>query len=544
MKDLLRASNVSLSFDGIKAVRDVSFSIKDKEFLGLMGPNGAGKTSLLNCLARIYDPTSGHIHFEDTDLLSLSTDQIVKLGITRTFQDLNFFNTIPDMLVIDYVRLGQFGKTKNSLFSDGLGLRASRSKEWASKKSARRILEFFRELRESLEPPQIDRGFPILYGKQGFADLIDVEYQPIESLSFAWRRRLDLARALVSKPRLILLDEPAQGLPPSEIENLGEIFKKIRSEFGMSGLIVEHNMSLLLEISDRVMVMNSGEKLMEGTPLEVKNNKEVIEVYLGKEKTLEEKPENKLSVQRTGDAKTEEVLKVSNLDVFYGRAQALFSVSVELFTHQIASVLGTNGSGKSTLLKAISGAEKPSFGEILVMGKYVPLGWPELSAEAGLQYVPQGHVIFPDMTVLNNLKVASYLPSKKKNYNFKLNLERVIRFFPQLRDLLKVEATKLSGGQQQMLAIAQALIAEPQILLLDEPSLGLAPVYVDILFDTIQLISKEEGLSILLVEQNVAKALEISDYIYILNAGILSGEGTSKKFKEDPSLIFKRLGFY
>lgn len=546
MPELLEVSDLTIRFGGVKAVEKLSFSVSANSFVGMMGPNGAGKTTVINVLSRVYTPNQGKITFDGQDLLKLRGDQLIELGVARTFQDLNFFSLIPDMMVIDYVRLGQFGIFNNSILSDGLQVKRSRTKEWELKKNARRILEFFREMREGLEPPQAERGYPILYGKEGFADLIDVEHQTIDSLSFAWRRRLDLARALVSKPRFLLLDEPSQGLPPSEIENLGRVLKKIRSEFNLSALIVEHNMPILMDTSDKVIVMNSGEKFIEGPPGEIRKNPQVIEEYLGKSNEPGASKIEVASPAREKEEKTTQspILEVKDLDVYYGQAQALFSISVDLYPHQITTVLGTNGSGKSTLLKAISGIEKPTFGEIWVNGEFLPLGWPEFSAARGVQYVPQGHVIFPEISVLDNLKVGGYLASKKKGYNLKKEVERILHFFPQLTDVLKVEATKLSGGQQQMLAISQALIAHPQVLLLDEPSLGLAPIYVEAIFSIIKQISIEEGCSILMVEQNVAKALEVSDYIYMLNAGILTGKGPSERFKADSSIISKNLGFY
>jgi len=540
MSNLLEVSSLTISFGGIKAVEDLSFSVLPNTFVGLMGPNGAGKTTVLNCLSRVYKPKTGRITIEGQDLLAMKGNQLVGLGITRTFQDLNFFNLIPDMMVIDYVRLGQFSTGNNSILAGGMQLKKLREREWELKKAARRILEFFREVREDTEPPQSERDYPVLYGKEGFADLIEVEHQPIGNLSFAWRRRLDLARALVSRPKLILLDEPSQGLSPSEIEKLGDTLTKIRTEFGVSALIVEHNMPLLTAISDKIIVMNSGKKLTEGSPEDVRRNPQVHEEYFGK---LNGRTSNVPST-KTASPKGDPILTVKDLDVYYGQAQALFSISLDLYPNQIATVLGTNGSGKSTLLKAISGIEKPTFGEIAIEGEFLPLGWPEFTATRKVQYVPQGHIIFPELSVYDNLKVGGHLSWKSKNYNIKNEIDRVLHFFPQLGDFLQLEGTKLSGGQQQMLAIAQALMARPKVLLLDEPSLGLAPIYMESIFSIIKQISVEEGCSILLVEQNVSKALEVSDYIYMLNAGIMVGKGSSSHFKSDPSIISKNLGFY
>jgi branched-chain amino acid transport system ATP-binding protein len=551
---LLEIDNLSIQFGGVSALSSFSLKVEPNTFVGLMGPNGAGKTTLINCISRILSPSAGRIVFEGHDLLKLKGDEISKLGISRTFQDLNFLNSVSDMLVIDYVRLGQFSHLPGSLLKDGLQIGNAKSNERELKKNARRILEFFADIREKLEAPQEERGYPAIYGREGFPDLIDVEYRQIGILSFAWRRRLDLARALVSQPKFLLLDEPAQGLPPSEIENLGKTLKLIQSEFGVSALIVEHNVTTLMEISDSIVVMNYGKKLAEGLPEEIRNNQEVIEIYLGKATPV---PDNQVQVAQSqlsdnsgtkirsaslrANASVIPLLDVKNIDLFYGQAQALSSVSLKLFPNEVSCVLGTNGSGKSSLLKAVSGSEIPATGEILLKGEYLPLGRPEVAAERGIQYVPQGHVLFPRLTVHENLRIGAFIEEVRGR---KPDFDGAYHFFPQLRDLSDKLAIDLSGGQQQMLAILQALMAKPEVLLLDEPSLGLAPRFVEQIFDLIRRISVEGGCSILLVEQSVSKSLQVSDYVYMMSAGVLVGEGSKEIFAKDDSLIRKNLGFY
>lgn len=537
----LKVENLAIQFGGIRALNDVSFNLEQGQFIGLMGANGAGKTTLLNCISKVLKPTQGRVTFGDHVISDLSCDEIFKLGIMRTFQDLNFFSRVPHMLVLDYLKLGFFPGYHFSILSDGLQTLNSRKYELELKRRVRRVLEFFREMRQFFEISEEERGFPTLFGREEFPDLLDVEYGSIGNLSFAWRKRLDLARTLVSEPKLLLLDEPAQGLPPHEIQKLGLFLKHIQREFKVGALIVEHNVSTLMEISDKIVVLNNGEKIAEGTPQEININPTVNEVYLG---SAAAKNKEKLATieKETLTREGKPLLEVRNIDLFYGKAQALYSVSIEVYPGEVVGLIGTNGSGKSTILKAVGGTEAPAFGEIYFKGIELPLGSPEAASDYGIQYVPQGHIVFPNLTVYENLKIAGIM-AEARGFTLENGLERVFHYFPQLKDYKQAVAASLSGGQQQMLAIGQALMEFPDLLLLDEPSLGLAPSYVDSLFSIIKQISADSGCAIILVEQNVTKALEVSNYIYMLSSGSLVGKGHAKQFINDQSVIKKNLGF-
>jgi branched-chain amino acid transport system ATP-binding protein len=299
-----------------------------------------------------------------------------------------------------------------------------------------------------------------------------------------------------------------------------------------------------MRISDKVVVMDHGKMVATGSPEEIRRNQEVIDIYLGKKSENKDSQESQVEVLSPAESKRQgqPLVEVKNLDLFYGSAQALFSVSVKFYPQQITSILGTNGSGKSTLLKAISGAEKPSFGEIFFNGIPLPVGVPEIINEYGIQFVPQGHMIFHELTVIENLKIGGYA-LEKKGGKLSQGLEKVFNYFPDLRDFRTLQAANLSGGQQQMLAMAQALIGNPSLLLLDEPSLGLSPTLVDKLFDIILKISKEEKCSIAIVEQNTQKALEVSDYIFMMSSGVLIAEGTSEQLSRNNNVIKELLGF-
>jgi branched-chain amino acid transport system ATP-binding protein len=220
------------------------------------------------------------------------------------------------------------------------------------------------------------------------------------------------------------------------------------------------------------------------------------------------------------------LLKVKNVDIFYGDAQAVWDVSFYVEQKKIIALLGANGAGKSTLLNAISSVLRPQKGEILFSGKSIVKLKPEQVVTVGISHVPEGRHLFSRLSVLENLELGAY-PANARPY-LKESLDRAFNLFPILKERKNQSAGTLSGGEQQMVAIARALMARPILLMLDEPSLGLAPLFVSLLFETIQAMN-EEGMTILLVEQNVHQTLEITNYVYVLQTGTLKMEGQGKE---------------
>jgi branched-chain amino acid transport system ATP-binding protein len=233
------------------------------------------------------------------------------------------------------------------------------------------------------------------------------------------------------------------------------------------------------------------------------------------------------------------LLKVENVDVFYGVAQALWDVSFSAEEHRITALLGANGAGKSTALKAISGVIQPKNGRIVYSGSPLIDVKPEKAASLGISHVPEGRRLFSSLTVLENLELGAYLPSVRPLT--KESLERVFGLFPVLKNRMRQAAGTLSGGEQQMLAIGRALMARPTLLLLDEPSLGLAPIVVKLLFNIIKVLNRD-GVTILLVEQNVRKTLEIADYVFVLKTGVMRMEGQPAQLLTDPEFRQAFLG--
>ena len=233
------------------------------------------------------------------------------------------------------------------------------------------------------------------------------------------------------------------------------------------------------------------------------------------------------------------MLKVKEIDVYYGDLQALRSVSIDVEQGEVVSVIGSNGAGKSSLLKTISGILRPRRGTIFLDGSDISQARSSHIVEKGISHVPEGRQIFPAMTVLENLEMGAQFPrTKKVQYE---TLQQVFAYFPRLKERLEQKAGTLSGGEQQMLAMGRGLMSLPTLMMLDEPSLGLAPVLVSTIFEIIEKIN-QQGTSILLIEQNVFHSLKISNRGYVLENGEVALSGAGQELLENPHIRKTYLG--
>jgi branched-chain amino acid transport system ATP-binding protein len=233
------------------------------------------------------------------------------------------------------------------------------------------------------------------------------------------------------------------------------------------------------------------------------------------------------------------MLKVSAIDVYYGDMQALRGVSIEVNPGEVVSVIGSNGAGKSTLLKTVSGMLRPRSGSILLNGNEISQAPTSKIVKNGISHVPEGRQIFPTMTVLENLEMGAQFPRTRKVQ--RETIEQVFAYFPRLKERLEQKAGTLSGGEQQMLAMGRGLMSLPSLMMLDEPSLGLAPVLVSTIFEIIEQINRQ-GTAILLIEQNVFHSLKISDRGYVLENGEIALSGSGPQLLENPHIRKTYLG--
>jgi ABC-type branched-subunit amino acid transport system ATPase component len=478
---LLEARGITKAFGSFKAVDDASVTLEQGDILGLIGPNGAGKSTFFNCLTGDLKTTSGRVLFEGTDITDFAPEQRAGLGLARTFQ---VPQTFEGMTVLENVMIGAF-------------LRTSHRHEAETR--ARAVLE-----------------------RVGMSRLADA---PARSLGTPGRKRLEIARALATEPKVLLLDEAMAGLNAHEVKLAIDLVRDIHRS-GITLVIVEHIMEVIMSLASRVMVFHQGKEIARGSPREVTSNPAVIEAYLGR------------ADGRAGPM-SGALLRIEHLEVRYGDLIGVSDVSLEVPEGSVVALLGSNGGGKTTTLNAIAGLIPVHSGSISFRGEDIAGQKAFAIVRKGLALSPEGWRLFVQQSVENNLMLgATPLHDKSRQANL---LERVYEIFPRLKERRNQRAGTMSGGERQMLAVGRALMSDPKLLMLDEPSLGLAPAVVESMYETFGRLHRE-GLTILLAEQSIELALEVSDFATVLQVGKSVLSGTAAALAQDPQVQKAYLG--
>jgi branched-chain amino acid transport system ATP-binding protein len=487
---VLEVNGVSKHFGGIRAVRDASLQISVGEIHALIGPNGAGKTTLFNLISGLFPPDAGTIKLRGREIQNVPSDLICHQGLARSFQITNLFKGLS---IYENLRLSLQARSPG------------RFNIW-------RDTDDFADVHA--ETAELVK-FLGLEGIEGIAG---------GDLSYGGQRLVDLGIALGSKPQVLLLDEPLAGLAVAERERVSNLVQNIAANIPV--LIVEHDIDRVLGLSKSVTVMNQGEVLMTGTPGAVRRDRHVQEIYTGKGISAIAHP-------CTGKAKgdTAPLLRFERVNTFYGKSHILNDASLDVRDGEIVALLGRNGAGKSTLLKTLAGLVPAASGTIQYDGRDIAeLPAPDI-ARLGVGYVPQGRGLFAGMTVRENLALGRLARKTDGSHGIVWDEERIFAHFPSLKERVDVAADYLSGGEQQMVAVARAMSGNVKLLLLDEPFEGLAPAVTLELFSVFD--SLRAHMSIMIVEHNLDLVLALADRVFALERGAVFHQGPAAPLLTD-----------
>ena len=521
MPRTVRIDGLTVRFGGVVAADSVTMVLRPGEVHGLIGPNGAGKTTAIDAVTGFVPLAEGTVRLDDDDITGWPAQRRARAGISRSFQSLELFET----MTVRENLLAAGDRHDQSAFLTNL-VRPGRDEYTPAALAA--IHEF------DLEP--------------------DLERRPQE-LSYGRRRLVAIARAVASGSSVLLLDEPAAGLDDTETAELGRLIVRLAKEWGIAVLLVEHNVSVVLDVSDQISVLNFGKVIANGTPAEIRNNPEVIAAYLGAEDVGGDAPtvdasalDDTLAVARvisepipvsattassngssTGARSTAgpqsalALVEAVDVSAGYGDLAAVRDLNLRVEAGEVVALLGPNGAGKTTTLLTLAGELRPMSGAVLWRGDgaFKPL---HRRSRDGLGFVSEERSVFMQLDAADNLRLGAG------------GIDAAVDIFPELGDLLNRRAGLLSGGEQQMLTLARALAAEPTMLLADELSLGLAPLVVERLFAAVRRAA-DSGVGVLLVEQQVGRALEVADRVYVLRRGVVEFEGTPDDVRADRSRI-------
>ena len=487
---VLEVQGIAKHFGGIRAVSNASLQIQAGQIHALIGPNGAGKTTLFNLVSGLYPTDSGRISLSGREIQGLPSDRICHWGLARSFQITNLFR--------------------------GLSIYENMRLSLQARHPAR--FDIWRDIDDYAEIHAETAELVKFLGLEGIEDIKGGD------LSYGGQRLVDLGIALGSKPQVLLLDEPLAGLAAAERERVSNLVKNVAANIPV--LIVEHDIDRVLGFSQIVTVMNQGEVLMSDTPEAVRADRRVQEIYTGKGI-----PD---VVHQRGDEAAQDtapLLRFERVNTFYGKSHILNDATLDVRQSEIVALLGRNGAGKSTLLKTLAGLVPAASGNIEFEGRDIArLPAPDI-ARLGVGYVPQGRGLFAGLTVRENLALGRLARKTDGSHGVVWSEEQIFEYFPQLKERMNVAADYLSGGEQQMVAVARAMSGNVKLLLLDEPFEGLAPAVTLELFKVFDLLRRH--LSIVIVEHNLDLVLALADRVFALERGAVFHQGPAAPLLTD-----------
>jgi ABC-type branched-subunit amino acid transport system ATPase component len=503
---LLRTEDLTRRFGSLTALDAVDLEVAAGTVHAVIGPNGAGKTTLFNVITGLYEPSEGRVCFRDDEITGEPPHVIARRGIARSFQESDVY----------------------------LGLTVGENVRIAAQASD----EMRRSLRSrasSLESVT-ERGRAIL-GDIGLASLAD---EQARNLSHGDRRKLEIALTVVDEPDLLLLDEPTAGMDKQDSLDTVEMIERLATERGITIVMIEHDIEIVMSISDTISVLQNGVLIAEGPPSRVKRDESVRDAYLGSR--AEHSPTDDRSVgghaggTRESSISNRSLLALDAVYAAYGQSSVLRGVTLDVGVGETVSLIGRNGVGKTTTLRTIAGVLTTTAGSLQFDGEDISSVPDFERMQRGVSYVPEDRQIFPELTVAENLRMGEIGGAEHR-----FTVAEVYDLFPRLRDRRDYQGQQLSGGEQQMLAIARALVGPTELLLLDEPTEGLAPQIIADVIDIIEDI-RDAGVTVLLVEQNLHAATSVADRHYVLHQGEIAYEGTTPELRDATEIIDRYLG--
>ena len=486
---VLEVTAINKHFGGIQAVKNAQLSLHAGQIHALIGPNGAGKTTTFNLISGMFEPDSGTVRLLGQEIQHLPPHRICQQGLARSFQITNLFRGLP---IYENLRLSLQAR------------HPARFNAW----------------RDIDSYPEIHADTAAL---MKFLGLQGIETIEGGALSYGGQRLVDLGIALGSKPQVLLMDEPLAGLAAAERERVSHLIKTVARNIPV--LIVEHDIDRVLGFSQQVTVMNQGSVLMAGTPEQARADPRVQEIYTG---TGTPPVTGRLAGQAS---ERPLLLRFEGVNAFYGKSHILNDASLDVREGEIVALLGRNGAGKSTLLKTLTGLVAAATGTVEYAGRNIAgMAAPDI-ARLGIGYVPQGRGLFSGMTVAENLALGRLARATDGRNGTVWSEEKILKFFPRLKERMQVHADFLSGGEQQMVAVARALSGNVRLLLLDEPFEGLAPTVVQELFSVFDQLRQE--VSIIIVEHNLDLVLALADRVFALERGAVFHTGPAQPLLTD-----------